>query len=90
MYHVYETMVSKVVPGTRLHFVTSWDCRFQHIIMKSILHHDLELPTILQIIHVRILRFLDQVAHMPGGRLTREVLRSQANPVGAIKKVERK
>jgi hypothetical protein len=65
--------------------VTRWDCRFQHITMKSILH-DLELPTMEQIIHVRILRFLEKVAHMPGGRLTREVLRSQARPVGAIKK----
>ena len=39
-----------------------------------------------QIIHVRILRFLEKVAHMPGGRLTREVLRSHARPVGAIKR----
>jgi hypothetical protein len=37
-----------------------------------------------QIIHVRILRFLEKVAHMPGGRLTREVLRSRAKPVGAM------
>jgi hypothetical protein len=64
--------------------VTRWDCRFQHITMKSILH-DLELPTMERIIHVRILRFLEKVAHMPGGRLTREVLRSHAKPVGAIK-----
>jgi hypothetical protein len=53
---------------------TRWDCRFQHITMKSILH-DLEIPTMEQIIHVQILRFLEMVAHMPGGRLTREVLR---------------
>jgi hypothetical protein len=53
--------------------------------MKSILH-DLELPTMEQIIHVRILRFLEKVAHMPGGRLTREVLRSHGKPVGAIKR----
>jgi hypothetical protein len=53
--------------------------------MKSILH-DLELPTMEQIIHVRIPRFLEEVAHMPGGRLTREVLRSQAKPLCAIKK----
>jgi hypothetical protein len=65
--------------------VTRWDCRFQHITMKSILHH-LELPTMEQIIHVRILRFLDKVAQMPGGRLTREVLRSHAKPVGALKR----
>jgi hypothetical protein len=65
--------------------VTRWDCRFRHITIKSILH-DLELPTMEQIIHVRILRFLEKVAHMPGGRLTREVLRSHARPVGAIKR----
>ncbi len=53
--------------------------------MKSILH-DLELPTMEQIIHVRILRLFEKVAHMPGGRLTREVLRSHARPVGAIKR----
>jgi hypothetical protein len=54
--------------------------------MESILH-DLELPTMdEQIIHVRILRFLEKVAHIPGGRLTREVLRSHAKPVGAIKR----
>jgi hypothetical protein len=43
--------------------------------------HDPELPTIMeQIMNVWILRFLEKVAHMPEGRLTREVLRSHANP----------
>jgi hypothetical protein len=60
-------------------------CRFQHITMKSILH-DLELSTMEQIIHVRILLFFEKVAHMPGGRLTPEVLRSHAKPVGVIKR----
>ena len=51
--------------------------------MQSILH-DLELPTMEeQIINVRILRFLEKVAHMPGGRLTREVC-SYAKAVGAL------
>jgi len=49
--------------------------------MKAILKH-LELPTMKQILTVRILRFLERVALMPGGRLTREVLRSQTKPVG--------
>jgi hypothetical protein len=53
--------------------------------MKVILH-DLEIPTMEQIIKVRILLFLETVAHMPGGRLTLEVLRSHAKPVGALKR----
>jgi hypothetical protein len=55
--------------------------------MKSILH-DLELPTLEQIIHVRILRFLEKVAFVPGGRLSREVLRSHAKPVDAINEAQ--
>jgi hypothetical protein len=47
--------------------------------MKAILKH-LEPPTKKQIITVRILRFLGKVALMPGGRLTREILRSQPEP----------
>jgi hypothetical protein len=39
-----------------------------------------------QIINVRIIQFLEKVAHMPGGRLTREVLQSHAKPVGALKR----
>jgi hypothetical protein len=51
--------------------VMRWDCRF-NIYNESNLH-DLELPTMEQI---RILRYLEKVAHMPGSRLTLEVLRS--------------
>jgi hypothetical protein len=53
--------------------------------MRAILKH-LELPTIEQIITVWILRFLEKVTLMPEGRLTREVLRSQAKPVGPLKR----
>jgi hypothetical protein len=47
--------------------------------MKTILE-DLELPTIENIINIRILWFLEKVA------LTREVLRSHAKPAGALKR----
>jgi hypothetical protein len=61
--------------------VTRWDRRFEHIAVEAILKH-LELPTMEQIITVRILRFLEKAALIPGGRLTQEVLRSQAEPAG--------
>jgi hypothetical protein len=62
-----------------------WDYRLERITMKAILKH-LELPKMEQIITVRILRFLEKVALIPGGRLTREVLRSQAKPVAQSKR----
>jgi hypothetical protein len=53
--------------------------------MKVIFKY-LELPTVGQIITVQILRFLAKDALMPGGQLTREVVRSNAQPVGPSNK----
>ena len=53
--------------------------------MTAILIH-LELPTMKHIITVRILRILEKLAPTPGGRLTRQVFRSQAQPVGQSKR----
>jgi hypothetical protein len=47
--------------------------------MITIFKH-LKLPTMEQIITVRILRFLEKVTLIPGGRLVREILHSQAKP----------
>jgi hypothetical protein len=66
--------------------VSKGDWRFEYTAMKGILKH-LQLPTMKQIIKARILRYPEQVALMPGGRLThaRETFRSQAKPRGHSK-----
>jgi hypothetical protein len=75
-----DTVLRCVRPGTKCHKMG------MQIPVKSILHDLILLPAMEQIVHVRILPFLEKVAHMPGGRLTREVLRSHAKPVGALKR----
>jgi hypothetical protein len=53
--------------------------------MKAIFKH-LKILAMDQIITVWILRFIKNVAYMPVGRLTREVLGSHARPVGPPKR----